>query len=236
MYHASKAHHSCSMPDEENAMQVSPVPIVCPCFGRAFPAVLRANRLIYKEAMPVFYSNLEVRSRLPDENEGHQASEVLNFVCYRLPYSGLKYVSKILFCQVASRMGMTIDRLDKPGLGNFAPIWHRMRRETPGIKHVRIQLEVDWEVDMDCFEFHHFAGVARLPNVRTIQLQLLYFGNEDVLLEDIVTGGGKAEDFEKKLVSTIEEEAEKEGKRVDVSVSGVEMLWNHGWPDSNAID
>lgn len=177
--HASSTpRHRCCMSGCEanwDDTLADPLPLICPCFGPTFPGVLCANKLIYNEVMPVFYGNVEVRACLPNVYHPGHVSTVFDGLLRTLPNSGLKYVSKILLCQTISTIGVTIHAEDELTEADFGPMWDKLSSEMPEVKDVRIHLEMDGIVDLSCFEFHQFAGVACLPNVRSVQVQLSDF-------------------------------------------------------------
>ncbi|KAK4497164.1 hypothetical protein PRZ48_011614 [Zasmidium cellare] len=216
------APHSCCMPlfeADRDEMQATPLPLICTCWGRTFPAILRVNKLIHVEAMPVFYGNVEVRARLPNVMQSEHASAVFDELLTALPNSSLKYVSTILLCQTAAKIGFIIHVDDDPMEADFGPMWEKLCSDMPNVKHVRVRFEMNWDIYMNCFEFDQFSGLARLPNVRSVQVQLSD-PDYDAIREKMIHGGSLA-DFMRKMSSTIENEAEKLGKQLKVSVTEV---------------
>lgn len=228
-------HHCCAIPeptpgtDPESA---SLRPLVCSCFGRIYPAFLSTSKLVYKEAMPVFYSNLEFRACLPGVTTRRRPTAVLDdHILQKMPASGLKYATRLLLVQNRTNIGFAIYEGDTPNVYDFTPMWHKIGTELPSLKHIRLHLDLDLEISLEYFEFRELVAVARLQKVQSVEIELCccQFGVPD----DWVMSEEERDLFKSKLVSNIEEEAEKLGKRLEVTVLDASNFGGSGRSEGN---
>lgn len=200
-----------------------PLP-VCSCFGRLQPAILSTNSIIYKVAMPLFYTSLECCAGLPHWDHPDRASEVLDDLQKAIPAGRLKYIKKLALVYRMADLGIPIEP-DDECVSGLSPVWAKIEGTMPDITDVRIGLDIDQMsvIYPDDFAFHEFSGVARLPKIRGVEVQFCdsQTGEVDHTV-GVDTLRGQLEVFGDKFISSIEGEAMKLGKRVEVSViSGV---------------
>ena len=101
-------------------------------------------------------------------------------------------------------------------MGDFDPLWEEVANILPGLEHVRIHLDPDRGFDMEYFDFKQFAGLARLPNIVTVQFELRCEGEPCAYMDYDEKEVGS---FGEKLVKTIEVQAERLGKRLGIKVT-----------------
>ncbi|KAK4497163.1 hypothetical protein PRZ48_011613 [Zasmidium cellare] len=199
---------------------------VCSCFGPLHPAILRTNTAIYNEAMPIFYSSLEALGPLPHIHlDGPDSANVFDDLISSLPAAGLPYIKKIALVHDMMDLGARIEPDDEADLGDFAPMWGRIKDKMPHVSVVRINLRMNTAVYLREFAFHQFAGVAHLPNLRFVEIQLHDRGGPLSRLKQINYDGESMDEFKETFIGSIEREAKKLGKQVEVEATS-----GKSWP------
>ncbi|KAF2166210.1 hypothetical protein M409DRAFT_55074 [Zasmidium cellare ATCC 36951] len=209
--------HCCSRhEDSPDIPGADPRPITCTCcFGRLNLSILSTNRLIYSEALPVFYGSVEPRVGLPTVFWSSDPAKDLREVLDRLPQSRLTMVSHVVLFRTTSAIAVGHDCCMLPA---YDRLWEALASDLPNLKHVRIHLDLNVVFHVREFPFRYFAGVTRLSKLQTVGIELSCTQFRE-LSKDINEDGETIADLQVAFAGSIKGKAEGLGKRIEVTVS-----------------
>ncbi|KAK4497162.1 hypothetical protein PRZ48_011612 [Zasmidium cellare] len=191
------------------------VPTTCTCcFGHLNPAILSTNRLIYKEALPVFYGNIEVRFSLPLYWSPCEPADHVRWTLAPLPQTRLPMISRMVYTQVPSGTGYGEEY---PPSSDFEQLWEFVEKGLPNLKHVRIHFDLYLSLHVREHLFRDLAGATRLPKLKTMEIELSCTGFREPV-EDGDECKEKIAGLQEDFVASIKSEAERLGKKIEVKV------------------
>lgn len=187
------------------------------CLNRLHPAILSTNRLVYNEALPIFYSWVEPRISLPviASSQDHPA-EGVHAILEAFPKECVQFITRVVLVEKIDVMGICInyDSL----VDGFEELFDAIESSLPNIKHIRVHIDLEEAFPMANFPCVELEGAIRLPKLRTVEVELACteFREPSEFIND---EGEKLVDLQDIVLTSLSKEAERLGKRVEVSVS-----------------
>ena len=140
--------------------------LVCTCWGPIETSLLRVNRKMYQEALPVLYNITQIRLVMPvwpSANEQEPAEDILTQIM-RVPHQGLEQIRNSLI--VCGTTDICI----------FAPLlvsrfFDKIRTHLPGVRHIRLNYDLSKRFNFRDPQSDGLAGVIGGAALKTVQIE-----------------------------------------------------------------